>query len=443
MQGVAILACARTFGIVGLVTFNAPALLSEAIAHQIDRSPAASSMAIQQPAASVPEGAAAAIDEGTRLLDGGDTAAARSQFERALALARVEGNRQVEGRAHRGLGVILQRQANYPAAKEAFERALTILEETGLKPQLASTQADLGTVEYFLHHWNAARQYYLKALAEFDALGQLAEQANLHYNLAFVAEDRAEGLLLIERGVDLAKRSGDKRVEGQLRHAWSDNLFAGGRLAEAMEKLEPAIALLEAAGERARGPLARAFTSLGRLHRAHGHHEHALNAYRQALHIQETIADRSGMIQSLNAISVVYVYLGRNREAGAGFERAFDLARLTGSTVEINFATVNLASHLINTGDPARGVEMLTLVVPWDDFYAPQLAVGYLKLSQYARAVEVATAGIVRARQKGNLDLIQHTLETRARARDALGQHAEALADDAKRLRTSSASVRT
>jgi tetratricopeptide (TPR) repeat protein len=432
MQGIAILACARAFGFAGLVTFGAPAQISASPGQQINRTSATSSMAIQQPTPSLPESAAAAVDEGTRLLDGGDMEAARPQFERALVLARVEGNRQVEGRAHRGLGVILQRRANYPAAKEALERALTILEETGPTLQLASTHTALGTVEYYLKHWDATREHYLKALDAFEALGDLAEQGNLHYNLSFIAVDRDDALRSIERGVDLARKGGAAQLEGQLLHAWSDNLFARGRLAEAMKKLEPAISLLEAAGETARGRLAFALTSLGRLHRAHGHHEQALNAYRQALHIQEALGDRFGMVQSLNAIGVAFAYLGRPREARPGLERALELARGTGSPSLIDFVTVSLATILIRTGDSARGVEMLEQIVARDstnhDVFK-QLANGYLDTGRYARAIESATSAIVKAREQGQLDQIQDTLEIRARAREQLAQHAEALAD--------------
>ena len=77
--------------------------------------------------------AAAAVAEGTSLLSNRQFDAARQQFEHALELARAEPNRDVEGRAYRGLGAALLNLSKYAAAKEALERAVTIFEATSAR----------------------------------------------------------------------------------------------------------------------------------------------------------------------------------------------------------------------------------------------------------------------------------------------------------------------
>ena len=110
----------------------------------------------------------------------------------------------------------------------------------------------------------------------------------------------------------------------------------------------------------ARRPLSRALTSLGRLQRAHGHLDEALEAYRRALVIQEAVGDRIGVIQSLNAIARCShgARTARAKQDDGSTER-FELAQQTNSPLMIDFAAANLAYNLIQTDDPARGVALL------------------------------------------------------------------------------------
>ncbi len=384
----------------------------------------------QSPAPAVTP-ASAALVEGLRLLQQKNLDAARQQYERTIELARAEGNRVVEGTAYRGLAGVFSRQTKYPAAKESLERSLKILEGTGSQAEIAAALNDLGTVEYFLGNWDAARQNYLKALSVHEVLGQIGEQANLHRNLYFVTTDSEERLRILERGFTLAQQGGTVWLQGDILHAWSDALFGGGRLAESMAKLELAIERLESAGETGRGSLARALTSLGRLHRAHGHHDRALDAYSQAFRLQETFGDRLGAIQSMNAIGVAYQYLGQLGEARAWFERGLERARQTDSPLVTAVLARSLAGLLIET-DPVRGIALLEDLVQQDprDYDSHRiLAEGYLELGRYAEAVQFATSALEKARAFGALDRTERAFGIRALAQEKLGHFEEAVTD--------------
>ena len=136
--------------------------------------------------------------------------------------------------------------------------AIGLLGADDARAELARTYNDLGTTEYFLGDFASAHVHYSKALTAFEALGDPGEQANAYRNLQFVTEDVATRLELLERGAALAMRSGNPRMKGDLLHAWSDTLFAGGQLTDAMVKLELAIAFYEEAGDGAKAPLSRA-----------------------------------------------------------------------------------------------------------------------------------------------------------------------------------------
>ena len=312
--------------------------------------------------------------------------------------------------------------------------AIGLLGADDARAELARTYNDLGTTEYFLGDFASAHVHYSKALTAFEALGDPGEQANAYRNLQFVTEDVATRLELLERGAALAMRSGNPRMKGDLLHAWSDTLFAAGQLTDAMVKLELAIAFYEEAGDSAKAPLSRAVTSLGRLQRAHGHLDEALEAYRRALVMQEAVGDRTGVIQSLNAIASVHTARGQTREARRWLDRAFELAQQTQSPIMIDFAAANLANNLIETDDPDRGVAMLEELLtrpPANRYYIfyDQLAHGYFALGQYARAIDAANTSISLAREAGTLDLLPQAFVGRAEAHRKLGQIADALAD--------------
>ena len=59
----------------------------------------------------------------------------------------------------------------------------------------------------------------------------------------------------------------------------------------------------------------------------------------------------------------------------------------------------------------------------------PGLARGYFRLGEYSRAVEAANLAISQAKEHDTLDRVESAFELRAKAREKLGQYAEALTD--------------
>lgn len=419
--------------VIGLIAMNAASNAAISATPVLETVPATASGDIQQQSNEPRTPATTAVIEGLRLLDDRQFETARQQFERALVLARAETNREAEGGAYRGIGAALLNLSKYPAAKEALDRALEIFDITGSPADLGRVHRDLGTVEYFLNHLDAARSHYVQALARFEASGDVTSQAAVCNSLTFVTDDD-ERIGFTTKGLELARRAGAVETEARLLHSRSDFLFARGRLVEATENLELAIARFEAAGDSARANFARALTSLGRLHRAHGQYAQALAAYQRAFQIQQALGDQSGMIQSLNTISGAYIALGKRSGVRPILERALALATEAGSPLIIDFQRAALAQDLIETSDdPVRGVGILQDVVSRDPnryyVYSGSLARGYLILGQYSRAVEAADLAISQARAHDLLDQVQQTFDCRAQAYEKLGNYSEALAD--------------
>lgn len=236
----------------------------------------------------------------------------RDQFERALSLAREEKNRWAEAEAHRGLGLLLLDAAQYPAARLEFEEAVSTFLSLNSARNVAQVHLHMGALAGFVGNRAEALALNEKALAEYESLGdskgQLLALENLALTEGIPPKEKSDYL---QKGLDLARKVGDRQVEGHLLHVWGDLFFTAGDYAGALEKLQEAAACFEDANDK--WDLARVLTSLGRLHRAHGSYEEAIRNYEHALSIQKETGDKLGVIQSLNAAAISYGHLGKEK----------------------------------------------------------------------------------------------------------------------------------
>ncbi len=388
------------------------------------------------PATSVEE----LLREGFRLYGRDEYEPARQHFERALTLARAEKNLGAEAEAHRGLGLILYHKAAYPAAQAELKQALYLFEILSDRLGIARVHNHLGSVARYTGNLTEAQELYRKALAEYEALGHLRGQAavllNLTLGLGLPSEEEEK---LLQQGLEISRQLGDKGLEGSFLHTLGDKYFVQGNFSAALEKLEQAAACFEQVNDRS--GLARVLTSLGRLHRAHGSYEQAIEFYRRGLKIQEEIGDQQGVIQSLNAMAVAYSFLGKHKEVLEHYQRALALARQTGSPRLINFMLGALGSAYLDMGDYARAAELFEEVLRQDiepglaAYRYSGLADAYLGLGRYARALETAEKAVEFAYKTGNIELLFHPLQLRARAKAKLGQISDALANTGEALR--------
>jgi CHAT domain-containing protein/Tfp pilus assembly protein PilF len=357
---------------------------------------------------------------------------AQQRFEQALALATEERDTSAQAECHRMLGVILNRKAEYPAARVELDQALALFQSISQRKGVGLVYNALGFNAWGMGDLARAAELYRQALVEFEATGALREKADALYSLAFMMPHNEERRLLMSQNLELARQIGYQKLEGQILHSDGDRDFGEGDFASALAKLEPAAEILEKAG--ARGELSRVLTSLGRLYRAHGHPDRALELYRRTLKVQEEIGDRQGVIQSINMMAVAYDYLGRTPEALEHFQRALTLARQTGSPKLINDYLNNVAGAYLTMGEYSRAAELLEEVVraatSWLPHAYSNLGRAYAGLGRYSEALEMAEKSVEKARENGgDTEALVYALDGRALTRHKMGSTSEALAD--------------
>lgn len=374
------------------------------------------------------------LKQGWDLYDKHQKEAAHGTFESALALARNEKSVWGEGEAHRGLGLLAMEAANYPAAEAEFAQALALFESLPAPASVAQVLLHSGKVASLMGKRTESAAHLHKALSAYEAAGDLRGEAlvflNLNHNEGISAEEQNANR---ERGLNLARQLGDKKLEGAFLHDWGDKLFMAGDFAGAVEKLALAAACFEEAGDRP--ALARLWTSMGRLHRAQGAPQEAIPYYEKGLLIQQEIGDQIGVIQSLNAMAISYGLSGHGQEEMRYYDRALALARETGSPRVIAFMTGNVGGAYQARGENKRAIELLEESLRLDPasiytgYRYISLSAAYLGTKQYERALDSANEAIRLIRPGHNPEILFQALQGRAHVYQKLESFPQALAD--------------
>ena len=361
--------------------------------------------------------------------------ASRENVEKALTLAKEEKNIWGEGEAHRILGLLALQEAKYPESKSELEQALALFESVSATWSVAFVHKHLGAVENGLGHYAQAVDYYQKGLSEFEKLHDVIDQALVLEGLMFIDSlPMSERDAYAEKGLTLARQTGNKALAGHFLHSIGDHLFNSGDYATALEKLNEAATAFEEANDRA--ALARVWTSLGRLYRAHGAFDDAIASYQKGLSIQQELGDKEGVIQSLNAMAISYQYSGRGKEAMEHYERALALARETGSSRVIAFIAGNVGNaYCESEKNYSRGAELLeeSLRLNPSASYAGQrystLSMCFANMGDTSRAMEAVEKALSLTHDSGSQEILLAALWDRSVIHRKLGQLPDALED--------------
>jgi len=236
----------------------------------------------------------------------GDPAAARADFEAALAIAKRDGERSLEGRVVRLLGLVTWDEGRFEESRLEYERALEIHRASGDRQLEGRTLGDL---------------------ANFDQEeGKLGE-----------AQERYEEAIAILREV------GDRRTEG---------IFVGylGALLQERERRDAARAMYERAVAiqrefRDRRHEAMFVGYLGTLAHERGDLDEARRSYRHSIRLSRELGDRRQEGFYLSYLGVVEAAGDHREEAEAASARASKLLeqdRLLSSMIGLNRAHVEL-----------------------------------------------------------------------------------------------------
>ena len=339
-----------------------------------------------------------------------------------------------ESQARLGLALAAYHVSDYAVATAEATRAHELFEASGDRLEAARANEVLGFVAIEKGQLPAARAYYEASLAVYTALGADADRASTLINIAHVlpAADPDE-FRVLDEALALARSLSSPGLEARTLHARADHHFNAGRFDDAVRDLSLAIEKFKEANKTT--SLADAYVSLGRLYRAHGQADRAIEFYDLAAEIQERTGELRGLVQSVNAKAIALGILNRVAESRQAYERALAFAHKTGSARIINFQQGNLAAAYAAAGDRAGAIRLLEDVITRETdpyllaYRYGNLAWYYLQEQQPETALPHADRSIEHATTAGNRDYLVTLFYNRAAINRALGRFDAALED--------------
>jgi len=282
----------------------------------------------------------------------------------------------------------------------------------------------------------AARQHFKKSLDAYTALGADADRATALINLSYTipAPEPGERVMLND-ALAIGRRIGDADVEARALHARADYAFHAGQYDDAIADLTVAIEKFKESGKP--NGLANTYVSLGRVYRAHGQPERALEFYDRAAVILEQTGDLRSLVQSINAKAIALGLLGRHKESREAYERALAIALKTGSDRLINFQKGNLSAAYEATGDLPGAIRLLeeVIAVETDPYLLAyrhgNLSLHYAAERRYETALQHADRAIEYGLKSSNRDYLIDLYSQRASINRQAGRIDQAL-DDAR-----------
>jgi CHAT domain-containing protein len=318
----------------------------------------------------------------------------------------------------------------YEDAVARLTESAAVFRRYNVRGREAEASLQLGNALVLDGHASEAAPPLGRARELGEALGDRSLVLRAVNNLVYAIDEGPEKDVLRADALALAAAAADGAgLRCSVEHEWGDALFIQDRYAEALPKLVAAIACFTARGDMALA--GRAHVSLGRVYRAHGRLDAALEEYARAFAMQQDGNDTLGAVQSLNAISVTLGYMGRHVEGLEWLQVALGMARRVGSQRTVDFLLANASQFYMDRGRYAEAASVLeeTLVRPspfYQSIRLADLSTAYLALQRPERALEVAERAVTIAR--GDSQQVS-ALAARANALTAVKKFDAATAD--------------
>lgn len=278
-------------------------------------------------------------------------------------------------------------------AEEGFEAILGDLPAEPSSSLRAMALNGLGTVYLRTGRASEAREMYQLGLAEAQNAGDYLMQGKLLNSLAIDAKNRrefSEARALLGRA-RLAHSEADAGVlPGQVPAALANIDMAEGKLEQADEHLEEALATFRALGDRRNE--AMMLNNFGYLRRLQGRYDDAEPLHLQSLAIRREIGDHVGQGRILGMLSSLYLNDGRMQEAEDAANEAYRIASDANDRLFMATSLAQLAGVQYRSGDSDAARQS----------YLESQAI-FVEIEDYSRTAQVALRLAQLESEAGNL----------------------------------------
>jgi len=303
-------------------------------------------------------------DRGYEQVDRGELKEALATFDRALQMARVEGDRHLEAVILNDIGVVHRNLGNYPLAGQFLNQALTIRQNINDPQGIGQTLMNLGALASSQADYPQALNFYQqaldilpaeesygsaiilnnmgeiyrglgqpkKALASFQAALPLFEQESDPFAVGITLSnigavyhalgDYSQALAFYEKGLAIATEIEDAVGIGQTLLNMGAVYEKLANYSQALQLYNQGLEMMTAIGDE--DAIGQALNNIGSVHRLMGDYSQALEFYDRALEIRQKLPNQAGIAVTLNNKGVALFEAGKIAESTQTLYAAID-----------------------------------------------------------------------------------------------------------------------
>jgi len=176
----------------------------------------------------------------------GDRVEARGFLQRALEIAKADGNRQDQAKLLTNLGVCALEQGDCAEASAMFQQSLNMRRAVGDRRGESITLGNLGNVLLYLGAYDQAKAHYEQALRIQREIGARNDEALSIGNLSLVyhyLEEDETARKYSQQALQIAQDIGERRTEGAMWMKLGHALAGLGQLDEAARAYRESVTL--------------------------------------------------------------------------------------------------------------------------------------------------------------------------------------------------------
>jgi tetratricopeptide (TPR) repeat protein len=286
---------------------------------------------------------------------------AMAKADESIALAETLGDRVGLAMSFLLKGRVFNRQSRFADSPPWYERALKEFEALGNKKGTADALAGIASAASGLGDKARAKEAGNRAVKLYEELGDDRARADTLYILVFSDAEPELREARLDEIWRIAERLDDDLFRAQVLRSRASGFFMASDFANAKTTYEAAIALFEKTDSIA--DKAATYLAFGRVFRAHGDYEGAIERYQKAIDLLTPTNERYALVEAYNAKAIALQNLKRPKEALAAYEHGLALARESRNQSLIDFMEGNIPAVLIDLGEYERAVALLEVVI--------------------------------------------------------------------------------
>ncbi len=300
------------------------------------------------------------FQQGTELLNSGESQAALEVFQQVLDIVRRLNQRLGEAGTLSQIALAYYNLGEYQQARESYQQALTIYtEEKNLNGQ-GVILTNLGELYQNIGPYQKALESHEQALAIFKTLEDRPKQGAIISNLGVVYQTLGqdqEALQYYQEALEIHRQFRDNRWQATILNNLGSIYEKLAEYERALDSFQEALALAEQEGDRIEK--GRILNNIGRVSSKLGQQQRALQSLQQALMIRREIQDRPGEGTTLHDMGTVYRDLGQYEVALQYYNKALEMARKMSSRPQEGETLSNIGITLLKAGFELEATEKL------------------------------------------------------------------------------------